>query len=78
MFCRITFRHPFEDQPDAEAKVKRAAARVVASAAEMGVRARDISVGENLRIAQEGLLDLGQFIEMVYQHVDAIAEEVVH
>lgn len=77
MFYKIAFERPFRGHADAEVRVHRAAARVVATAAEMGIRAKDISVGEDLIIAHEGMLDVGGFIEMVYQHVDAVTDEII-
>lgn len=73
----IDFNRPFKGQEDEAAKVKRAAARVIDTATKQGIRICDLSEGTNLKIVHEGLLDLGGFIEMVYQHVDEVEAETI-
>lgn len=70
----INFKRPFRGEPDEEAKVRHAAARIVQSASEMGIRAMDVSSGTNLKIIHEGMLDYGRFLEMSCGHIREILE----
>lgn len=78
MYQVINFCRPFKGQADEAAKVKRASARIIDTATKQGIRIRDLPEGNNLKIAHEGLLDLGGFLEMAYQHVDDIEAETIH
>lgn len=70
----INFKRPYKGFADEEARVRQAAARIVQSASEMGIKAKDVSIGSNLKIIHEGMLDYGGFFEMSFGHIREIFE----